>query len=83
MIVVDTVEDDVNNVGQQVPHDGEGGVGGDELLHYVEDLGLAAGEDVHLKVDVEGLRVGGHGVVSGDLLGDAGDEDPGPGGGDG
>ena len=48
MIVVDTVEDDVNNVGQQVSHDGKGGVGGDELFYYVEDLGLAAGEDVHL-----------------------------------
>ena len=55
MIVVDTVEDDVDNVGKEVPHDGQGGVGGDELLHHVEDLGLAAGEDVHLEVDVKGL----------------------------
>ena len=81
--MVDTVEDDVHHVRQQVPHDGQGCVRGNELLHYVENLGLAAGQNVHLEVDVECLGVGGHGVVSGDLLGHAGDEDPGPGGGDG
>lgn len=74
MVVVHTVEDDVHHVRQQVPHHGERGVGGDQLLHHVEDLRLAAGQHVHLHVDVQGLGVAGHRVVSRDLLGHAGDE---------
>ena len=78
MIVVHTVEDDVQHIGQQISHHGERGVRGDQLLHHVQDLGLAAGQHVQRHVDVQRLRVGRHRVVSRDLLAHARDEHAGP-----
>ena len=83
MVVIHTVEDDVEDISQEVPHHVERGVGDYELFHDMEDLRLAPRQNVHGHIDIESLGVGGHRVVSGDLLAYTGDEHPRPGESDG
>ena len=48
MIMVHTMKDNINNICQEVPHVGQGGVRGYQLLHHVKHLCFTPGKDVHL-----------------------------------